>query len=627
MPNELTATSPRPSRPQAAEREGTPRLVWAPHPLIDLSLPPLTPADMELARRRDGGRAVGFVLNYWEQREAMIREAQEDPLNKAPDLPVWKRLRQYLASRKVIFNLGGNGTGKTELGGKLIAERLCAATHQRMLCVATNEDASIHYQQRAVYKYLPRDAREWNMQQAKRRHKIIKINYTPIGGFTENNFMLRNSSECQFKTVAQYERDANSFEGPEYDFVWIDEPAPIALVDTLIYRARKRGGQVLLTFTSLEGFTLVCARALEGARILETLPMQWDWLKGNGGCVNEAIKFPELNLARSYVKGCPPGHMPFVMQPANFEHIVIFTWTHWNPFLPRNNENPAIPDLFMACVGKGTEEALVRLFGWTERTTGCQFPNLNPTVHVVPHEKIEAMLKAGELTTYQGIDPVTARSYFAQWKGVDRLRRQYILDEMPRMDEGEWVTVDGKAGDGQRVFAGLGVRDWKKKFREREREHGCTPLWRTGDPRAFATEQAAAQGAITLFELFGQEDKNEPENIDYAPMQILPAMVRATVKLDLGKITDALAYNPEQAEANASKGINPPTGLTPDNEPHLFISDRCKNTLRCWLMWDGSADHPAKDGVDATRYNFDREAFFRDPDIPEVVGGKGWGAR
>jgi phage terminase large subunit-like protein len=600
-------------------------LVWTTHPTIDRLCPPLGLEKISLMGDRPGG--YRNVLNYWEQHEGMVREANEDPLNHAPDLPCWGALRHLLKNKKVIFNLGANGSGKTEGGGKITSEILTSGRGKRVLCVATNEDASIHYQQRAVYKYLPVHAREWNMQQKKPRHKVIKINYTPSGGFTEGNFMLPNQSECSFKTVAQYMRDPNSFEGPEYDFVWFDEPAPIALVDTLIYRARKRAGIVLLTFTSLEGFTLVCSRALEGARIIKSLPMQYDWFYGKEGGVNPAIKFPELKLTESYVRGCPPGHMPFIMQPLNIEHGVIFTWTHWNPFLPRNVENPAVPDLFMACTGKGREEALVRLFGWTEKTTGCQLANLDPTVHVIPHERIEKMLKAGDLTTYMGCDPVTARSYFAQWKGVDRLQRQFIIDEFPRMEEGEWVTIDGKAGEGQRLFAKLGIRDYKKKFREREREHGQTPIWRKGDPRAFATAQAAAEGGVTLFELFGQEDRAQPGEMDYAPMQFLPAQIRQTVKLDIDKIKDLLAYNSEQAEANAALGINPPTGTTPENEPHLYISDRCKNTLRAWQMWDGTADSPAKDPVDATRYNFDVPAFFRDPDVPEVVGGKGWGAR
>jgi phage terminase large subunit-like protein len=612
----------RPPSPAPAG-EGQSPLEWTKHPLIDRLCPPLTVAQLAFARTQKDGYAN--VLNYWERHEMLIQEADEDALHHAPDLPCWTEARHLLEQKKVIFNLGANGSGKTEMGGKLTAEILMDHG-KRVLCVATNEDASIHYQQRAVYKYLPPHARAWNMQQKKPRHKVIKINYTPIGGFTEGNFMLPNRSECSFKTVAQYERDANSFEGPEYDFVWIDEPAPIALVDTLIYRARKRAGRLLLTFTSLEGFTLVCARALEGARIIKTLPMQWDWLVGKEGGVNPAIVFPELKLSESYVKGCPPGHMPFIMQPMNFEHGVIFTWTHWNPFLPRNVENPAVPDLFMACTGKGREEALVRLFGWTEKTTGCQLANLDPTVHVIPHERIEKMLKAGELTTYMAVDPVTARSYFAQWKGVDRLQRQYIIDEFPRMEEGEWVTIDGKAGEGQRLFAKLGIRDYKKKFREREREHGQTPIWRKGDPRAFATAQAAAEGGVTLFELFSAEDRAQPGEMDYAPMQFDPAQIRQTVKLDIDKIKDLLAYNSEQAEANVSEGKFLPLGLTPENEPHLYISDRCKNTLRCWQMWDGTADSPAKDGVDATRYNFDRPAYFMDPTVPDVVAGRGWGA-
>jgi len=602
-------------------------LVWTRHPIIDWMLPPLTTEAVEWGLRQSNG--IKRVMDYWERHETMVRQAEDDPLNCAPDLPCWGVVRDMMRTKKVIFDLGANGSGKTEMGGKLAAETVAAYKGQRVLCVATNEDASIHYQQRAVYKYLPKHAREYNMQLKKPRHKVVKINYTPSGGFTDGNFMLLNRSECSFKTVAQYERDPNSFEGPEYDLVWIDEPAPISLVDTLIYRARKRAGRLLLTFTSLEGFTLVCARAFDGARVVKCLPMQFDWFYGKNGGLNPAIVFPELKLTESYVKGCPPGHMPFVMQPANEEHGVVFTWTHWNPFLPRNDRNPAVPDLFMACTGKGREEALIRLFGWTQKTTGCQLANLDPTVHVIPHERIEKMLHPGKdqdglLTTYMAADPVTARSYALQWKGVDRLQRQFIIDEFPRMEDGEWVTTDGRAGEGQRRFAKLGIRDYKRIMREREAEHGCTPVWRKGDPRAFATAAAAQDGGVTLFELFAQEDRMEPDNILYAPMHFDAAQIRQTVKLDIDKLKDLLAYNEDLAAENAARGINPPTGLTPDNEPHLYISDRCKNTIRCWEMWDGTADHPAKDFCDATRYNFDVPAHYQDPNVPEIAGGVGW---
>jgi hypothetical protein len=54
------------------------------------------------------------------------------------------------------------------------------------------------------------------------------------------------------------------------------------------------------------------------------------------------------------------------------------------------------------------------------------------------------------------------------------------------------------------------------------------------------------------------------------------------------------------------------------------VSDRCQNLIRCWLNWDGKADSPHKDPVDAGRYLFDEETPFIDETIPQIVGGKGW---
>ena len=606
------------------------KLKWTAHPLLEEVMPTLDwPAVQRLLAVPGGDEKF---IRYYQVREETIARAQADGLRHGFDLPHWKDMRHLWNQKMELYALGANGSAKTEFGAKLMAELLAGRPGARVLCIAQNEDASKLFQQSALYKYLPVSAREWNTRAQKRRSSIVKVNYSQAGGFTEGTFVLPNKAQCLFKTVEQYERNPGSFEGPEYDGVWIDEGAPLGLVDTLMFRLGKRAGKFLFTYTAVHGMDAVCARVLEGARVLRTLPMRWRWRMqeaagsrtdmspmGVAGYEDERITFPELKLDEVQVKGCPPGHMPYIMQPLNFQQGVIFTWTHWNPFLPLGKWNAVCPDVFDRCVGRGRQQTRVRLFGWVEKISGCRIPNFRPEVHVLRHEVIEQKLKAGELTIYMSCDPATARSYYMLWKGVDRQGRQYILHESPGYDEGEWVGTNGEAGDGQKLYAGMGVKWYKAHIRDIERKLGATAVRRKGDPRAFATQAAAAEGGTSLFELFRQDHEERGEaggergggNDDYAPMYFEPAKIRQTIDLDLEKITSLLAYDVERP-------------VTVENEPRLYVSDRCQNLIRCWLNWDGKPDSPHKDPVDAGRYLFDEETPFIDESVPQVVGGRGW---
>jgi hypothetical protein len=309
--------------------------------------------------------------------------------------------------------------------------------------------------------------------------------------------------------------------------------------------------------------------------------------------------------------------MPYTLQPLNFSRGVIYTWCHWNPFQPRGRWNPKLPALFDKCVGLPKWKVLVRLFGWIEKLSGCRIGNFNPTVHVIPHERIAKLLAEGKLTSIMADDPAIAKSHFLAWLGVDKDGNHYIFDESPRYEtEGEWVDAQGEAGEGQKVYASMGANWYKKHIREREREHGQPALFRWGDPRAFATKAAEASGARNLFELF--QDDNSAMDADYAPLYFQPAQIRQTIDLDLDAVVTKLAYDTQRAEREG--------GITVENQPKLFVSDRCQNIIRCWLNWDGTPDSPYKDGVDAAaRYLFCVPSYFVDPQVPDVVGGRGWG--
>lgn len=585
----MTATSPLP---------------WTPHPIVDRTMPPLSLPEIQALLQRENGEKL--VFDFWKKREDRIKAAEEDPLHRGFEFQHWTETRRLLEQRQFVFVFGGNGPGKTHFGGKYTVQQMCQNRFSRSICIATDDTSSRVLQQGAVYRHLPVSLRTRNEAAgSKRRDWKTKVTYSMSNGFTNGDLVLPNGSRALFKTKAQFEKEPISFEGMDWDWAWLDEPVPLALVDVIQRRCSKRGGKILHTFTSADGFTAVCAKVLDGARMVKSLPMNWDW---NLNGPNPDIQIPELEPGVVQVKGLPPGHMPYILQPLDPSYACIFWWTHWNDFLARSKEHPAVPQLFESCRNRGKSYVRLFMFGWAEKVMGCKLPAFNPNVHVVPHEKIAKMLKDGQITPRMSADPHTGRSYFLQWAGVDALGRHYIFDESPRRDEGEWVGPDGKPGDGARNFARAGINWYKRHIREREREHGAEARVRKGDPRAFATQAAAAEGGTSLFDLFAEEG-DEPE---LAAMYFDPAHIRQTVDLDLEKITALLADYDEEKP------------ITVENEPKLFVSDRCQNTIACLLNFQGEPDSPYKDGVDATRYNFDEDHYYADPNVPEIVGGRGW---
>lgn len=604
-------------------------LVFTPHPIVDVLLPPIDAAAQRRWMRLPNGDRD--LLDYWERHEGLIRDAGADPLNYGFELPFWPDLWDLVEAKDETYALGGNGVGKTEIGAKMVVKTMLKRPGMKVLCISQNETTSIQIQQASVYKYSPVSAREHNEKATgKRREAVAKFRYSQAGGFTLGTFVYPNGSQCWFKTVEQFERDPTSFEGPEYDLIWPDEPIPLPLREALSYRAGKRAGKFLFTFTAVNGYDQICAMILEGAKVVRSLPMNWQWkikdlARPVEGGPDVRIEIPELKPSEVQIKGLPAGHMPYIMQPMNPAQGIIFLWTHWNVFLPRSKRVPDAPALFDKCLRKPRHTVKTRLFGWTEKLAGSQFPNFNTNVHVIPHERILDLLRPRArrvigVTSYMSLDPATARSYFLLWVLVDAVGRKYVFDECPRSEEGEWVGEDGAAGDGQLIYAGRGVNFYKTLIRAREREHTIEALRRFGDPRAFATAAAAAHGAQSLFDLFQEAgDDDEPET---APLFFEPAQVRASLKSEsetgsLEKINDALSYDPDRPFAIGH------------NEPMLYFSDRCQNIIRSVINWNPSQGEksPWKDPADCLRYLFGEDLYYTDPSIPLVRKGKGWGAR
>ena len=580
-------------------------LMWTPHPVFDRVAAPLNTDEVSsLVARLGPERAAAEIHRLHRDREQAIALSKSDPLNHGHEPQHWKDARALLEVHDELIILGGNGSGKTEFGAKWLVNSMHPddpQAEQWVLGVTTSDELSKQKQQASVFKYLPPHLKEM-ARGRQTRNRSESINYSQKNGFTSNTFVLGNQSQCWFKTLEQYQRRETAFEGPEYDAIHLDEPVTLSLVQTLRLRAAKRSGKLLLTFTAVDGFDSVCSEALTGAVVAKSLPITHCW----PGFETD-VQVPELRLDEVLVDGCPPGHMPYILRPLNPRLAVVCWWTQWNVFTPWRS-------IFQKMVGRPKAAVRCRLFGWVEKRAGNLFPTFKTAVHVVPHTRVP---KDG--TDYMAGDPATVRSFFMLWCRVDPLGRKWIFDESPRTEtEGEWVTADGERGEGQKVYAGMGTAWTAKYIWKREEEHNQEAgrperpeSWvarRVGDPRGFATQSATSDGATSYMDLFANGDP---------PMYWDPAPVRQTVNLDTEIISEWLSYDASRP-------------LSVENEPKLFISDRCTNLIRSMLNYtpreDGTQDlqSPWKDPIDCLRYLAVIDPQYQDPNVPEIAGGRGF---
>ena len=667
-------------------------LMWSPHPLIDAdpNYRKLSDDEFALLAEQCGEDSA---LEYFRSREKRIEDSFRDPFKYEFPLPHWADVEDMVCRKTLTFIPGGNNPGKSWWSGSLVMRFLLrrftwdglGAGKLKVLMIAQDDDASKMFQQPAVYAHFPLEWRIANEAGKKPAGFSKCINYSDKNGFTEGAFVLPPGGpkgQCWFKTVAQYTREPKSFEGPAYDLVIIDEGCPLPLLEALLGRAAKVGGRVIYLLTCVHGYDQAMGRGLEGARVIKSLPMQWQF--GNiqhstfnteqpapkTGGINPQIVFPELKLGEHQTDllkrlGVPAGHMPYMMQPVNPNWGVIFMWNFWNPFQPPGKWVPpgrqplvvpkhaqhwgevpgALPSLFDSCVGQAKWRVIVKIFGWVEKVGQLAVGNFNPSVHIVRDEQREALdklVREGKCTVYMSDDPETQRSHAILWQATLPSGQKYVFDESPRGSEGEWVNGNGDRGEGQYAYSAVGANFYKRHIRGREREwnikdqlesevgldpgghrpplHPCVML-RRGDPRGFATEESTATGTRSMFELYLED--HSAEHPDCGPMVFMPAKLRRSSSLDLDNIINLLRYDQERYEREGS--------FSAENRPMLLVSERCENLIHCILNYTltdlgrSDEDNPFRDFIDSWRYLNSGETPYVDLEKPLLVGGGSWG--
>ena len=186
----------------------------------------------------------------------LLKERDKDQTENRLDYMRWdlyeeqNDIREYTLDRirtkegcNIIVIFGGNRSGKTECGAGIVAQVFKDYSRKRIWC-GTLSDISVKVQQRKLYELI--------------RVKDVEYGeYNAVRGWKNKTIISNNKSVIYFKT---YEQGSQSFQGDDIDIAWFDEECPYDVFQETMIRLGDREGVMLLTFTSLMGFTRLVNR-------------------------------------------------------------------------------------------------------------------------------------------------------------------------------------------------------------------------------------------------------------------------------------------------------------------------------------------------------------------------------
>jgi hypothetical protein len=477
---------------------------------------------------------------------------KEDPIQWGWTLPGWRRVMKNWKDTKIHICLGGNRSSKTTMASRLLVHMAQTIPEAEIRSLHVSEERSISDAQRYIWEALPA-----RYKRAKKKSENHSLQYTQKNGFNSAKAILPPSvkgaergSTISFNNYRQYMADPQIFEGWSAHVIHMDEECPQNIFETLVGgRTVDYHGRVILTFTTLQGWTPLINSLLKGA---ETVESQYSELMGR--------ELPVEQISH----GWP-------------DCRIYYFWSEMSPFVDYK-------ELIRTYSKQPQEVKLARLYGIPSKAMEGRFPKFNRETNVIPHERIPFIADPGlKATRYFVCDPGGSKPWVAIWAGVMRDGTIYIYREFPDSTMGEWALPHvngvgksvGKPGPAQRPL-GWGYQQYKDHFEDLENDEDI--FERIVDPR---------MGAATVREKEGESNIiNTMANLDFV-MRPAPGV---EVEAGIAKINDALSWDDTEP-------------MTDKNKPKLFVSDRCENMITCMLEYSGQsrAEH-FKDYIDCLRY-------------------------
>lgn len=617
----MTATEEPPPAPAAVARE--------PHPIFSLLAP-----EIEQALPADK------VAEYYALRSESIKLAESDPLRYGYESADWKladeKLAQFRAENPVgvllFIVLGGIRASKTEWRSKRIVENMLTKRDYIAWACHTTQSSSRDAQQKKIYKYIPPEYRPDSGRF--RQGMKAKINYTPWGGFTTDDFALPDPeagvSICGFKF---YGMNARSLEGTEINEGWMDEESEVEWLEALIGRCATRNGVVYLTFTGKSGYTQLLRTILSGAMTLEEVEAPMLPLKDAAGNVIGHEKVPKVQVNYNVEINAGADGQKRIKAKA----MIVYFHAENNPFA----NYPALQETYKDA---NRETILNLIYGVVNKTQGSRFPLFSDLVHKPSLNRFAEIQKGGG-TWYHFLDPCSSRNWFHIFVFIDPLHRVFVRLESPSHgheeayipgigDPGPWAAPgaakDGMAGEGQKEW-GWGYRRYLEEMaRLQALLAGGSLLPEWNDARMelepwdkYPELLARYSKVIPVYEhwidaRYGnakrtreEESTTLIEELEDLGIRFLAAPTPAGTILpstssdgSLRMINDRLYYNNRR-----------PIDAT--NEPKLYVCESCPNTIYALKEWTGlDGQHGAcKDPIDCLRMLVLSDVRYVDPEL------------
>jgi hypothetical protein len=500
--------------------------------------------DLDLLRKL--GPDAGW--QYLKKREELIAREAADPFRHGYIPPIWRRASELLEKHRELLVMGGNRSGKTEWAAKEVIKTMYSKPGAIVWCFQSSAASSIEMQQPRIWKYMPP---EWR---SARKGQVTNITYSVKGGFTEAKFVAPNQAVCIFRNYCQ---DISVIEGGEVDLCWADELINIDWIETLRFRLIDRNGKLAVTFTPIQGWSPTVADYLSGAKTIEDADAELLPLKNDKGEVSGYDKVPIEQIN-------PKG------RPILYFHTQSNPWAGWSRM---KKELQA----------ETKEKILCRAYGVPTKAIAGRFPLFNEKVHVIRHSDVP------KGTRFHWVDPASGKNWAMIWTVFDAAGRCIVYREWPDQTSyiegvgyaGEWALPDGKKLDGKpgpaQADFGFGLERYRDEILRVEGGEEIYERWM--DSRYGHSKTLGKEAPTTLID----------EMADLG--MLFTATPGDSIDEGVSMINDALSYNPEKP-------------VDARNQPRLYISENCKNTIYALQTYTGADGKKGsvKDWVDLLRY-------------------------
>ncbi len=509
-----------------------------------------------LTRAQVEGWDTERLAYYIKVRREVEKGTIDNPIGQGWSLPMWELVMKNWKKYQTIVILGGNRSTKSTLASRLALWAGATIPESEIRCYHVNEDRSIQDQQAMIYDALPVGIKSLPTKKGQNH----SLQYSQKNGFTDNICILpplpgyRKGGSIKFGNYRQYQQDAQIVEGFKAHVAWMDEECPQKMFETLQYRMVDYHGRIILTFTTLTGWTPLIQDILGKTRTIE---------KRFAPLVGKELPIMQESLSR-------PGA------------VIYYFWTEDNAFIDTS-------DFVDKIKGRPADEILARAYGIPTKSITSVFPGFNKEVNVIPHEKLPwlpANLKKDKkgdpipyrVTRYMAIDPAGSKNWAMLWVAIDALGTWWVYNEWPDYDD--WAlpgnTAEGKPGPAQKGSK-RGIRDYVELIKGIE---GTDEIFeRYIDPRMGAAERQSEDGATTII-----------SDLDDAGLTVIPAP-GVDIENGIQLLNNLLAWDESKPRDSL-------------NSPKLYISDRCQNFIYAMAehTGQGGRNEATKDFVDLGRY-------------------------